>query len=128
MTPPNEFVRPPAPGAWIWYVVLCVLMALYNFAIVWLGVLFAQNDAAWTKALEMPTGYFAQYSMMLMASGVIFGVGNLILPFLPKKPWMYVLHVVNIIAAGLTCILLPVAVPTFILFLKPEAREFFDFR
>lgn len=122
-TPPLK-----ASAIWGWYVALCILLALANFGLIALGVYFLGSDAELSRKLNVPPGTFSQSAMLYVVAGTLFGIGNLILPFLPKRAWTYVLHMTNIIAAGLSCCLLPIAIPVFIGWLKPEIKAFFDFR
>ena len=113
---------------WYWYIALCVLLALLNIGILFVGIWFLANEAD----LAAQSGYSVELvrweGNFFISCGAIFALGNLALPFLPRKPWIYVLHMTNIIAAGLTCCLLPLAIPVFLGWLKPEAKAMFDFR
>jgi len=125
---PGSTPPPITPPVWRWYVALCILLAIANFGLIALGVYFLGADAKLSEDLKVPPGTFSQSAMLYVIAGTIFGIGNLILPFLPKQAWTYVLHMTNIIAAGLSCCLLPLAIPVFIAWLKPDIKAFFDFR
>jgi hypothetical protein len=120
--------RKASPAAWKWYVALCLLLAALNLGLIALGMWAMQNDAYLARETQNAPGTFRMYGTTYVAFGIVFAIGNLALPLLPKRPWSYVLHMTNILAAGLTCILLPIAIPVFIGWLKPETRDFFDFR
>ena len=125
---PDYEIRPRAPGAWPWYIVLCILLAILNFGLVGMGFWMMANEALMVREAQYPPGMAQLYGMTFVVCGVVFGIGNLVLPFLPKSPWIYILHMTNIIAAGLTCLCLPIAIPVFIAWLRPDVREFFSFR
>jgi hypothetical protein len=116
------------PPVWYGYIALCILMALMNVGLVFLGLWFLGNQ----QMLVQKTGYTTDLIVwdgdFFIICGLVFALANLILPLFPKKPWTYVFHLVNIISAGLTCVLLPVAVPVLIGWLKPEARALFHFK
>lgn len=122
-TPPSK-----APATWWWYVLLCVLLALMNAGLIVGGVYLLQNGAEISRRFDAPPDTFNDAALACLASGPLFFVGNLVLPFLPKKPWTYVLHMTNIIAGGLTCVFLPLALPVFLGWMKPDVKEYFEFR
>ncbi len=125
--PPAE-PEPSKPSVWGWYVVLCVANAALNVGLIYLGVWLLGNDEWLVQNLQLPKGSMTEASLFYIVAGIVFGIGNLVLPFLPKRPWTWVLHFANIIAAGLTCILLPIALPVFLGWLKPGTKAMFDFR
>ncbi|HRK20927.1 MAG TPA: hypothetical protein PLX06_03935 [Fimbriimonadaceae bacterium] len=124
--------EPPVPArippTWWWYVALCVLLALMNAGLVFGGVYLLQNGAELARSFDAPEDTFDETAIACLVSGPLFFVGNLILPFLPKKPWAYVLHMTNIIAAGLTCVFLPLAIPVFMGWMKQDVKDYFQFR
>lgn len=57
--------------------------------------------------------------------GILFGIGMIILPFLPKTPKMWQGHLLNI-ALGLTsCCLTPFCLYLMLRWLKPDVRQMF---
>lgn len=101
---------------------------MLNVGLFLMGMYFLPGDAEFVRQYDLPEGTFSQQALMWVVFGFVFAIGNLILPFLPKKPWSYVLHMTNIIAGGLTCVCLPVALPLFFAWLKQDIKDYFEFR
>ena len=125
---PEPSASKKAPPVWSWYLLLCTLLAVSNVGLIFGGVLLISNERELSAKAQYPPGIISAYGVFFIFCGLVFAVGNLILPFLPKKPWMYIIHMMNIIAAGLFLCCLPLALPIFIYWLKPDIKEFFDFR
>ena len=117
-----------APPVWYGYIALCILVAAMNIGLVFLGLWFLSHQQELVEKTGYKTDLIEWDGNFFVICGLVFALANLLLPLLPKKPWTYMLHLVNIISGGLTCILLPVAVPVLIGWLKPEARELFHFK
>ena len=125
--PPTQN-RPPTPRVWSWYIALCVLMAALNAGAAALGMwVFNQAEYLSIEAQTRPD-YWRNYGTFLVLSGVVFGILNLLLPLIPKKPWAYLVHMGNILACVFCCLPAPLAVPVLIYFLKPDAREMFGMK
>lgn len=107
---------------------LCLCLAATNVGLTYFGFWILANDAMISAKLEIPAGSFKDGAIFYIVSGIVFAIGNLALPLVPKRPWAWVLHLCNIIAAVLFCILIPIAVPVLIAWFKPEAKAMFDFR
>jgi hypothetical protein len=103
-------------------------MALLHVGYIVGGAWMLANEDWLGRETNTIPGYFREEAMLLVVFGFVFGFANLALPLFPKRAWAYVLHATNIAAAGLTCVLLPCALPLFLAWLKPEVREFFQFR
>lgn len=118
----------PTPRVWYAYVALCLLLSALNVGLAYLGYSVYRDDRWLVELLNMPAGSFREEGMLYLVSGAFFAVGNVVIPFLPRRAWAWVLHLTNIVAAILTCVLAPLAIPVLIGWFKPEVREIFDFR
>ena len=131
-SPPADYVTPSVaapiepPPVWRWYVVYCVLMAaLYlGVSVVGLFLLVAAPQLAAADPNEDALGLRIQ-GVILAGMGLVFITPFAIAPFLPKKPWAWVYHIV-MIALGMTSVCcLPATIPLLIFWIKPETRQFF---
>ncbi len=112
---------PPTPGVWIGYVVYCVFMALLYGALVAGGIAFTvfvpSSDVAAAEAVVI--------IVLMVGVGFVFFVPYAAAPFLPKKPWTWILGIV-LIGLGLTsCLTLPFCIPLLLYWFKPENQAFF---
>lgn len=62
---------------------------------------------------------------MITASGFLFTALNLGLAFAPRKPGIWVVHVINLALAALSCVCLPVAIPLGIAWFRPDVQEWY---
>jgi hypothetical protein len=107
---------------YFWYRIYCILMALLYLFVMVFGILIilAGTQSRGNDATEA------------MAGGALYTIIGLILfipfaasPFLPRKPWVWILGII-LIALGMTsCCLLPFTIPLLINWLKPETKAFF---
>lgn len=112
--------------AWVWYRVLCVVLVLMQGLLVWGGVAIRQN-ASWfyEQDPKYSPEMYASAGMLLIVSGVVFGILNIAIIFLPRKPWVYALHTSNAIAAVLLCCPAPLAIWVLVMIWKPENRRWY---
>ncbi len=103
-------------------------MVLANVMLVWLGGWVDGNLAMLAAESDSTEAYWRSVADLCRWTGAFFAVVNLVFPFLPKRPWIYLLHLANILAAILLCFPAPLAIPALILWLKQDTREFFDMR
>ncbi len=104
------------PPVWGWYVAYTVLMTLMYLGCAGLGLFMA---SAGVKDEDVITG------VLLTAMGLVFGGVYAAAPFLPKKPWAWVYHLVLIIFGLTSTCCLPVALPLMLVWLKPRTKAFF---
>lgn len=127
--PPIEYPgKPPTPAVWGWYVVLCVLMAACNGVIAGSGVYLASNSGELSRISQDSAAFWQGYGGFVLWIGIVFGLVNLVMPFLPKKPWAYMVHLANILGACLFICPAAMALPILVFWLRPEVREFFELR
>lgn len=108
---------------WRWYVAYCVLMALVYLAFAAVGGFLLFYQFAFMREAEL--------TQIRMQGGVMLAMGALFLsvfaaaPFLPKKPWNWIVGMI-LICLGLTsCCFMPISIPLLIQWLKPEVKAFF---
>lgn len=114
-----------APPVWRWYIALCVVMALGQFAILALGIYTIEKANEWARLGETSPESLRTSGMLLVSMGAIFFVANLLMPFLPRKPWAYLAHLGNILAAALFICPAALAVPVAVYWLKPDMQAWF---
>lgn len=108
---------------WRWYVAYCVLMALVYLACAVGGGFLAFFPFAFMREAEL-TQFRLQGGIMLLM-GTLFLAVFAAAPFLPKKPWNWIVGMV-LICLGLTsCCFMPISIPLLIQWLKPEVKAFF---
>lgn len=114
----------PTPKVWVWYRLFCAALALFNLGLAAIGIWFvAAAGSLQTEFLQ--EGIVRQVGWLAIATGVIFFGLNLAMIFLPRKPWAWQAHYVNIVLAGCTLCLAPICIPLGIAWLKPEVRRAF---
>jgi len=119
------------PSAWNWYTALCLLLTMINAAILALGTWAMTGGvemAIQADRLQSDIDILKSGGQLLVWMGATFGLLNLVMLTLPRRPWAYFLHLGNILAAMPFVCPLPLAVPVFIQWIKPETREYFGFK
>lgn len=107
---------------------LCVVMALLNVALIFGGIAMQDNAAALAEQSQSLPAFWEGYGQFLILSGAVFGVLNLLVPFLPKRPWAYMVHLGNILSACLFCCPAAMAIPILVFWLRPDVRTFFGMK
>lgn len=136
LTPPAlpKAQKPARHLAWTLYQVYCVLTFLMHMAVVfgvwWVyqntGPLFWQSGSPQDPEMEaITTDLFRKLGVFLLGSSLFFGICSLaILRFRgTKEAW--VTHLINLALGGLTGVLLPLALPVFILMMSEDFKEWF---
>ena len=111
-----------APKVWTWYVVYCVLMALMSLAFAACGVivLVAGTERSPAEAARMQLG-----SWICIVTGAPLTLAFASAPFLPRRPWVWVFHVVLISVGLMSLCIAPASIPLLIHWLKPETKARF---
>jgi drug/metabolite transporter (DMT)-like permease len=122
MMPGRQVARPGVIG---WYYAYCGLMAL-----LYLGcILFGVAGIAFRSEIadkETPPEVIVVLGVLLALLGAVLMAAFVVAPFLPRRPWVWIYHIV-LIALGMTsACCLPVCVPLLIFWIKPETRAYFD--
>lgn len=111
--------RPTQSGVWRWYIVYCVAMVLYVACCCITAGLHLLRLADTMEDDSLAT-------IMLAVCGplvAVFGVA----PWLPKRPWTWVVHLL-LICLGLTSPLLwPTNIPLLVFWTRRHNRRYFDF-
>jgi hypothetical protein len=121
---------PSKPVILPFYRALSCLIAALNLGLAWLGGWLIQSRAeiaAWIRDPSSVTTW-AAYGWFCIVAGLIFGVLAIAVLFLPRTPWAYVAHLTNIVAATLTCVLAPLAVPVLVFWFRQDTRDYFQFK
>ncbi len=90
-------------------------MALLYFGVTAMGIVAARGGSEYQNAR---TGIF-------LVLGPLLAIPYAAAPFLPKKPWAWIYHLV-LIGVGFTSVCcLPVTIPLLLEWLKPDVKRFF---
>src|SRR5688572_26820112 len=119
--------EPPAPPVLPWYRAYCAAMALLYLACVVGGALllvFHERIAALDRTMSSSVGFLV-YGVVLAVIGFVLMAAFAAALVLPRKPWVWVYHIV-LISIGLSspCCMLA-SVPLLIFWIKPETRAYF---
>lgn len=112
----------PAPPVWKWYVAYCALMALLYLAVTGCSAIFLVVNPA---QLEMSPVEAKIIGLGGGVLGLMLFIPYAVAPFLPQRPWAWIVGLVLIgIGMTSTCFL-PIAVPLLIFWIKPETKRYF---
>jgi hypothetical protein len=113
-----------APPVLAWQRAYCVAMALLYVAVTLGGLAMAVFHEELADAETSP-GETIVVGLVLAVVGAGLAVGFGVAPFLPRRPWTWVFHVV-LIGLGMTsCCCLPATVPLLVFWIRPETRAWF---
>ena len=110
------------PAVWTWYIVYAAAMALMYALVSILGIVFLLIDPSW---LEMESVELKVQGAICFLMGAILFLPFAVAPFLPKRPWVWIYHLVLICLGMTSCCCLPATIPLLIFWLKPECKQFF---
>jgi len=105
-----------------WYRVYCAVLALLYLMVIVLGVVLA--------VFQPPSREYNPQEMMIMGViyaviGAVFFLVFAIALFLPPKPYNWIVGIVTLAIGMTSCCFIPLVVPLFIFWLKPETKAFF---
>jgi hypothetical protein len=115
----------PAPPIIKWYRLYCILMALLFLMGVSAGVALLVNQAAILAAFQgrvSPADLSLRFTIIVGVCGVMCAL-NFIALFLPRRPWAWMYHIINIALGSGGCALLMIVLLIF--WIKPEVQEYF---
>ena len=129
----------PAPTVWWFYVVFCVLIALFGALLCFLGAAMAIAPG-WFVA-EQTQGPFSQgpFAELMVATegetmlqgistllmGLVLALPYAIAPFIPRSAKAWGIHAVLIAFSFMTCCCMPLSAILLFFWLKPETRYWF---
>ena len=129
--PPQGYYEANAPAGdtppvWLWYRVYAVLMALLYVFTAIMGILYLAGAGFAPGLAGADQAMLTIYGVLMLGFGVVLAGVFGAAPFLPKKKWAWIYHLV-LIALGLTsCCCMPASIPLLIYWLRPEAKAMFE--
>ncbi len=120
--PPGPDHPPASPGVWPWFIVYCVVTALFCLCGCAVGTIFLVVDPV---ELEMDPVEAKIAGYMYIGISVFFFVPYIIAPFLPRRRWVWIYDLVLICLGMTSCCTLPACVALLIFWIKPNCRRFF---
>ena len=113
-----------APPVVLWYKAYCFLAAAAHLAFACVA-LWANGQDSLRQNPSIPPDVVALLITSLVIIGVLFGILNGAMAFLPRKPWVYGVHLANLVTGTLTLCCAPLTLPLLVFWLKGNVREFF---
>jgi hypothetical protein len=123
-TPTDRQVIPPVVK---WYKLYCMMMVLvYLLGLVGGVALLMYQTAvlAWLGGAEVSAVELTIRGIILVVACGVMLVVNIAALFLPRQPWVWIYHLVNI-ALGLSGCCALLTIPLLIFWLKPEVQQYF---
>jgi hypothetical protein len=124
----------PRPKVWPWFVVYCVLNVLTGIAGAILGLYGSMLDMETVRSWS-PQFIDDETAMVLKFQIGFWGLSTLFYslfyvaaPFLPRRPWAWVLDLVLIVMGVLTLLFLPLALPLLFFWLKRNVQDWFGIK
>jgi hypothetical protein len=123
--PAEPAIKPPVV---FWYKAYCVLMALVFIAGAAAGAaLVLLHPQLPPEALgKMSGNEVVVRGVVLVVFCVLMFSANIAALFLPRRPWAWVYHLVNISLGLAPCCIF--TLPLFLLWLKPSLQEYFGYK
>jgi hypothetical protein len=117
----NMYTGEP-PKVWKWYIAYCGVMALMYLIVFILAFVFLLADP---RELDMGPAEAKIMGAVFAVMGLTLLIPYAAAPFLPKKPWAWIVGIVLICIGMTSACCLPAAIPLLIFWLKPENKRFF---
>lgn len=115
------------PAVLLWQKVYCFAMAALYGLIAVLGLVMVVFREQFADEQTTP-GESVVIGLVFVAMGVGLAAPFLIAPFLPRRRWAWVFHLV-IIAVGMTsCLCIPFAVPLLVFWIRPATQAWFGWK
>jgi hypothetical protein len=114
----------PAPQAVMWNRVFCVALGLINLLVAW-ACLQIPRWAVDVPPDVVPPEVFPIVAYTFAGAAVLFSAMAFFLVALPRRPWVWAVHLTNI-ALGMGLLLtIPLLLPLLLAWLRPAVREYF---
>lgn len=112
-----------SPSVWKWQVSYCVLLAaMYLVVALMAWYLKGHPEMIPDKHRDLNGAVSYIYFSVFIFLAFLYSIG----PFLPRRPWVWVYHLVLICFTMTSCCCIPLAIPLLIFWIKPETRAFFS--
>ena len=117
-------VTPPAckPAVWNWYIAYVAAMALMYAVVSVLGIVLLVIEPS---LLEMESAELKVQGAVCFVMGALLFLPFAAAPFIPRRPWTWIYHLVLICLGMTSCCCLPATIPLLIFWLKPDCKQFF---
>ncbi len=134
MYPPPSYYDTPNEGdsapVWPWYCAYVASMALLYVFVTGYGVfLLAMAAGAFGSGFgRIPPGeevIIIVYGVLMLVVGGVFLVAYGVAPFLPKKPWSWIYHMILICIGFTSACCMPFSGILMFYWLKPETKRMF---
>ena len=118
----NQTTNETGRKTFLWYRVYLAVLAVIYLALIGLGVFLL--------LYQPPTRQYDPQELVIVSVayivlGIIFFLAFAIAFFLPPKPYNWVVGIVMMAIRMTSCCFIPLVVPLFIFWLKPETQAFF---
>jgi hypothetical protein len=122
---PGSGGSPQKPPAVKWYVVYSVLMAImYLLCAIGGAVLLSVDLSSLHLTKDVSEVKIQAIALLVVGFPLMLAFG--VAPFLPRKPWNWIVGIA-LIGIGMTsCCCLPACIPLLIYWLKPETKAYFE--
>ncbi|MDF1756127.1 MAG: hypothetical protein P1U89_25295 [Verrucomicrobiales bacterium] len=120
---PGDYIPGKTPGAIIWYRVYLVVMCLMFLAVIAGGAVVLSGVFPITaEDLDgMPPQVLGSIYLIM---GIAMIIPYALAFFLPRKPWVWIYHLV-MICIGMTGCTIVASIPLLIFWLKPDVKGYF---
>lgn len=113
-----------APRVIGWYRAYCIALALANVVLAAVGW-WMYRDREQLRSDVFEPAVIGQVGVLTIVTGALFVVLNLLMMSLPRRPWAWVAHLINILVPIGLCCPIVVCLPLLIYWLKPEVKAYF---
>ncbi len=117
--PSSASMPPKIPPVVRWNRLFCLAMGIVNLVLA--AFFWMRPDVL--SATGLPAGIVSSLTSTLVGLGLVLGVANLFLVFLPLKPWCYVVQLTNLSITAAGCVFAPLCVPMILAFRDREVQR-----
>lgn len=125
---PEFQVTDSPPAVWPWYKAYCYLLAACQAIPIGFGILAMKLREIPMADYDVPPEPYPLRSsgITLVVMGVVFAALNIAVVYLPRRPWTWVAHLINLISGAMCICPLPVTIPLIIAWIKPDVRRYYS--